>query len=77
MLHAHNTLGMDTPHATPPDPVSLIDTLDPDAIAARLEELVREQDALRVLLRAAGDYPVAIVSAPTEETEAFALPWAP
>ena len=53
MLHAHNTLGMDTPHAAPPDPVSLIDTLDPDAIAARLEELVREQDALRVLLRAA------------------------
>ncbi len=32
--------------------VDLVKNLDPDAIAARLEELDREMSALRVLLRA-------------------------
>lgn len=38
----------DTPTAT-----TLLDSLDPDAIAARLAELAREEKALRTLLRAA------------------------
>jgi hypothetical protein len=34
-------------------PADLLDSLDPDAIAARLDELDRESRALRVLLRSA------------------------
>jgi hypothetical protein len=41
----------DTP--LPPDPVTLVNGLDPEAIIARLAELSREESALRVLLRAA------------------------
>jgi hypothetical protein len=37
----------------PADPVALIQSLDPDAIARRLDELVAEERALRVLLRSA------------------------
>jgi hypothetical protein len=37
--------------AVPHDPVQLVEQLDPDAIAARLDELDREAAALRVLLR--------------------------
>lgn len=39
--------------ATTTDPVELVDTLDADAIAARLDDLDRQSSALRVLLRAA------------------------
>jgi hypothetical protein len=39
------------PHAA--DPVALLESLDPEAIAARLDELEREAQALRVLLRSA------------------------
>jgi hypothetical protein len=39
--------------SVPTDPVAIIDTLDADAIAERLEQLDRERDALRVLLRSA------------------------
>jgi hypothetical protein len=35
------------------DPVHLIESLSPERIEARLAELSRESDALRVLLRAA------------------------
>jgi hypothetical protein len=35
------------------DPVALIDGLDADAIAARLDQLGRQTKALRLLLRAA------------------------
>jgi hypothetical protein len=35
------------------DPVQLVDQLDPEQIAARIEELDRQCEALRVLLRAA------------------------
>lgn len=35
------------------DPIALLERLDPDAIAARLEEIEREGKALRVLLRSA------------------------
>jgi hypothetical protein len=37
----------------PADPVALIQSLDPDAIARRLDELAAEEHALRVLLRSA------------------------
>jgi hypothetical protein len=37
----------------PTDPVSIVKTLDADAIAARLAELDSEASALRVLLRSA------------------------
>jgi hypothetical protein len=40
-------------HPPAADPVALVDALDPDAIAARLDEIDRESKALRVLLRAA------------------------
>jgi hypothetical protein len=43
---------MDT-HTTAPDPVALVDQLEPDAIRTRLAELDRQSRALRVLLRAA------------------------
>jgi hypothetical protein len=36
-----------------PDPVALVDRLDPDAIRTRLADLDRQSRALRVLLRAA------------------------
>jgi hypothetical protein len=35
------------------NPVALLESLDADAIAARLDELEREAQALRVLLRSA------------------------
>jgi hypothetical protein len=35
------------------DPITLVDELDPDVIRARLTELDRQTQALRVLLRAA------------------------
>jgi hypothetical protein len=37
----------------PTDPVTLVQSLDSKQIAARLEELAAEQDALRVLFRSA------------------------
>jgi hypothetical protein len=43
---------MDT-HTTIPDPVALVDQLEPDALRAQLAELDRQSRALRVLLRAA------------------------
>jgi hypothetical protein len=39
--------------ATPLDPVTLVDGLDPDAIRKQLDDLDRQSSALRVLLRAA------------------------
>jgi hypothetical protein len=36
-----------------PDPVTLVDALDPDVIRERLDELHRQESALRALLRAA------------------------
>jgi hypothetical protein len=39
--------------ATSPTPHELVESLDPDAIRLRLEELEKERDALRVLMRAA------------------------
>jgi hypothetical protein len=39
--------------STPADPVAIVQSLDADAIAARLDELAREEQALRVLLRSA------------------------
>ncbi|HEX5271457.1 MAG TPA: hypothetical protein VFW33_13265 [Gemmataceae bacterium] len=36
-----------------PDPVAMVDSLEPDAIRARLADLDRQSRALRVLLRAA------------------------
>jgi hypothetical protein len=42
-----------SPTTPPTDPVRLLDALDADAIAARLQELDREARALRVLLRSA------------------------
>jgi hypothetical protein len=38
---------------TPTDAVALVENLDPDAIAKRLDELVAEERALRVLLHSA------------------------
>lgn len=35
------------------DPIELIEHLDPNAIRARLDDLRRQEDALKVLLRAA------------------------
>ncbi len=35
------------------DPIALVDQLDPEAIEAKLAELARQRDALRVLLKAA------------------------
>jgi hypothetical protein len=43
---------MERPHIQP-DPSQFVASLDPDAIRRRLDELSREQSALRVLLRAA------------------------
>lgn len=40
-------------HPPSPDPLALVESLDPDAIAAQIEELDRQQRALRVLLRSA------------------------
>jgi hypothetical protein len=37
----------------PPDPNTVLDSLDPDRIVSRLQELEQEARALRVLLRAA------------------------
>jgi hypothetical protein len=37
----------------PTDPVALVQSLDPDQIARRLEALAAEERALRVLLRSA------------------------
>jgi hypothetical protein len=39
--------------ATPPTPHELVENLDAAAIRFRLEELDKERDALRILLRAA------------------------
>jgi hypothetical protein len=39
--------------ALPPDLTTLVKSLDADAIAHRLEELVAEEQAVRVLLRSA------------------------
>jgi hypothetical protein len=38
---------------TAPDPVALVDSLDPDAIRAELDQLYGREAALRVLLRSA------------------------
>jgi hypothetical protein len=44
---------MDTSALSPPDPLELVRRLDAEAIRSRLEDLDRERDALKVLLRAA------------------------
>jgi hypothetical protein len=44
---------MNTRKTIPTDPTAVVETLDPAAILARLEDLDREARALRVLLRAA------------------------
>jgi hypothetical protein len=44
---------MDATASPTTDPVELVRQLDADTIRARLDELDRERDALRVLLRAA------------------------
>jgi hypothetical protein len=44
---------MKTATPTPTDPVSIVKTLDADAIQARLDALDAEASALRVLLRSA------------------------
>jgi hypothetical protein len=36
-----------------PDPVRIVDSLDPDALLAEVAELTRRRDAVLVLLRAA------------------------
>jgi hypothetical protein len=38
---------------TSEDPIAIVERLDPDAINERLDQLVREREALIVLLRAA------------------------
>jgi hypothetical protein len=40
-------------HSTLPDPVALLESLDPDRIREELDELDRRSRALRVLLRSA------------------------
>lgn len=35
------------------DPAALLDELDPEALQARLDDLIRQQGALRILLRVA------------------------
>jgi hypothetical protein len=45
--------GPNTQTPTQTDPVEIVRSLDPDAIRDRLDELDRERQALRVLLRAA------------------------
>jgi hypothetical protein len=42
-----------SPSLSPPDPVELVRQLDAEVIRNRLEDLDRERDALKVLLRAA------------------------
>jgi hypothetical protein len=44
---------MSKPKSVPTNPVELLETLVPDEIEQRLDELDRESSALRVLLRAA------------------------
>jgi hypothetical protein len=45
--------GMQASHPTPTDPTALVESLDAEAIRARLADLDRQARALRVLLRAA------------------------
>jgi hypothetical protein len=44
---------MDATHPLPTDPVQLVRQLDAEVIRNRLDDLDREREALRVLLRAA------------------------
>lgn len=39
--------------ATPSDPTSIVESLDPEQLQQRLRQLDREQAAVRILLRAA------------------------
>jgi hypothetical protein len=39
--------------ALPPGPGAVVEDLDPDVLVLRIDELERQQDALRVLFRAA------------------------
>jgi hypothetical protein len=41
------------PPPKPPDPVSLVDSLEPEALRARLRDLENQSRAVKVLLRAA------------------------